>query len=55
MYKMAYGTDVDETVGHGHSKKKEEPKPEDVAALRAQIAELEKKLAKVSATGGGEA
>lgn len=60
MHKLAYGTDVDETIGHG--KKKEEPMATEAeaVALRSQIAELEKKLATLSAarpagTSGGEA
>lgn len=46
MYKLAYGTDVDETIGHGAKKK--EPDDGDAAELkqlRARIAELEKKNA----------
>ena len=50
LHKMAYGTDVDETVGHGAAKKTETPEDE-VKRLREQITTLEAQL-KTSAKGG---
>jgi hypothetical protein len=41
LHKMAYGTDVDETVGHGHAEATEEQK--EIEKLRARVAELEAK------------
>jgi len=50
LHKMAYGTDVDETVGHSAAKKTETPEDE-VKRLREQITTLEAQL-KTSAKGG---
>lgn len=50
LHKMAYGTDVDETIGHDAIKKTEPPEDE-VKRLRDQIATLEAQL-KTSAKGG---
>ena len=47
LHKMAYGTDVDESVRHGHEEAKAEEN--DVGKLRARVAELE---AKLSSKGG---
>jgi len=47
LHKMAYGTDVDESVRHGHEEVKAEEN--DVGKLRARVAELE---AKLSSKGG---
>jgi hypothetical protein len=53
-YKLAYGTDVDETVGHGKSAKhapSEAPAPkpsDDSEHLRTRIAELEQRLAAIA-------
>jgi CBS domain containing-hemolysin-like protein len=44
LHKLAYGTDVDETIGH-HGEAKEEKS--EIEQLRARIAELEKQI-----TGG---
>jgi CBS domain containing-hemolysin-like protein len=41
LHKMAYGTDVDESHGHGHQELTAEQK--EIEALRARIAELEAK------------
>lgn len=41
LHRMAYGTDVDETVGHGHGEAMEEEK--EIEKLRARVAELEAK------------
>ena len=41
LHKMAYGTDVDESHGHGHEELTEEQK--EIVKLRAQVAELEAK------------
>ena len=41
LHKMAYGTDVDESHGHGHEEPTEEQK--EIVKLRAQVAELEAK------------
>ncbi len=46
LYKLAYGTDVDESLGHPGTETKEEV---EVAKLRARVAELE------SQAKGGEA
>jgi polyhydroxyalkanoate synthesis regulator phasin len=49
LYKMAYGTDVDESLAHhGGDVKAEES---EVEKLRARVAELEAKLS----PGGGKA
>jgi CBS domain containing-hemolysin-like protein len=50
LHKMAYGTDVDETVGHGDGKKTE-PAEDEVKRLREQVATLEAQL-KTTAKGG---
>ncbi|MGB8340275.1 MAG: DUF3302 domain-containing protein [Chthoniobacterales bacterium] len=42
LHKMAYGTDVDESLRHGHEEVKVEE--DDVGKLRARVAELEAKL-----------
>jgi len=44
-YKMAYGTDVDETIGHGKKPKEPEDDAAELKQLRARIAELESKNA----------
>jgi CBS domain containing-hemolysin-like protein len=53
LYKMAYGTDVDESHGHGGM-----PKPasdaEQLAHLRAEVAALEARLAAKTSTQGGK-
>jgi CBS domain containing-hemolysin-like protein len=49
LHKMAYGTDVDESLQHGHEAVKAEEN--DVGKLRARVAELEAKLT----SGGGKA
>ena len=41
LHKMAYGTDVDESHGHGHEALTEEQK--EIEKLRARVAELEAK------------
>src|SRR5215470_14837150 len=41
LHKMAYGTDVDESHGHGHKELTEEQK--EIEKLRARLAELEAK------------
>lgn len=40
LYKMAYGTDIDESVGHGKAKVAVAPEDE-LAMLRKRVAELE--------------
>jgi len=50
LHKLAYGTDVDETVGHGAAQKTETPEAE-MKRLREQIATLEAQL-KTTAKGG---
>ena len=40
LHRMAYGTDVDETVGHGHDAKSEQV---EIEQLRSRLAELESK------------
>lgn len=40
LYRMAYGTDKDESLGHGESPKTE---ADEIAELRARLAELEAK------------
>ena len=40
FYKMAYGTDVDESLGH-HGQEEKDHAPSEVDQLRARIAELE--------------
>jgi hypothetical protein len=42
LHKMAYGTDVDESLGHQGEKMKEEEE-DDLQKLRARVAELEAK------------
>jgi hypothetical protein len=42
LHKMAYGTDVDESVGH-HGEKVKEEEEDDLQKLRARVAELEAK------------
>ena len=43
LHKMAYGTDVDESLGH-HGEEGKEVEENDVEKLRARVAELEAKL-----------
>ncbi|MBC8041388.1 MAG: DUF3302 domain-containing protein [Opitutaceae bacterium] len=50
LHKLAYGTDVDETMGHGAHKKTETPE-EEMKRLRDQITALEAQL-KTSTKGG---
>ena len=50
LHKMAYGTDVDETISHG-AVKKTETSEDEVKRLREQIATLEAQL-KTNAKGG---
>lgn len=50
LHKLAYGTDVDESIGHGADKKTETPEDE-MKRLRDQVATLEAQL-KTSAKGG---
>lgn len=40
LYRMAYGTDTDETVGHGHNTKNDQA---EIEQLRSRLAELESK------------
>lgn len=48
LYKMAYGTDVDETVGHGHKEKQVAVEPgareDELRLLRLRVVELEADL-----------
>jgi hypothetical protein len=63
MHKMAYGTDVDHSHGHGEKPKSPEPatpaKPADDAEqlkrLKAEVAALEARLAAKPNTQGGKA
>lgn len=55
LHKLAYGTDVDESLGHDHAKT-DDPSgaPQDeVSVLRRRVAELEASLGKSSAAGKG--
>jgi len=45
LHKMAYGTDVDDSHGHGHEELTEEQK--EIEKLRARVAELEAKTGSV--------
>ena len=43
LHKMAYGTDVDESVGHGHGHEELTEEQKEIDKLRARVAELEAK------------
>ena len=43
LHKMAYGTDVDESVGHGHGHGELTEEQKEIEKLRARVAELEAK------------
>jgi len=43
LHKMAYGTDVDESVGHGHGHAEVTEEQKEIEKLRARVAELEAK------------
>jgi hypothetical protein len=43
LHKMAYGTDVDESVGHGHAGGEVVDEGKEIEKLRARVAELEAK------------
>lgn len=45
LHKMAYGTDVDESLGHGHEEKPVD-ETQEIANLRARLAELEERHSK---------
>ncbi len=51
LHKLAYGTDVDESIGHGNNKT--ESADDEVNKLREQIAKLEEQLK--ASTNGGQA
>lgn len=58
FHKMAYGTDVSDEAGHGKpddGSRERKAKEDEAAHLRARIAQLEKKLAGVAASLGGDA
>jgi len=46
LHKLAYGTDVDESLGHGGHGKAGEAEPPEVDRLRARIAVLEEQIKK---------
>ena len=54
LYKMAYGTDVDESHGHG-GEAKATGTAEDLKRLRAEVAKLEAELSHKSSPEGGKA
>ena len=43
LHKMAYGTDVDESVAHGHGHEEPTEEQKEIEKLRARVAELEAK------------
>jgi cytochrome bd-type quinol oxidase subunit 2 len=43
LHKMAYGTDVDESIGHGHGPEELTAEQKEIEKLRARIVELEAK------------
>ncbi len=43
LHKMAYGTDVDESVAHGHAHEEPTEEQKEIEKLRARVAELEAK------------
>src|SRR5215813_2208199 len=47
LHKMAYGTDVDESVGHGHGHEELTEEQKEIEKLRARVAELEAKTRSV--------
>src|SRR5215831_3913825 len=47
LHKMAYGTDVDESVGHGHGHEEMTEEQKEIEKLRARVAELEAKTRSV--------
>ena len=47
LHKMAYGTDVDESVGHGHGHEELTGEQKEIEKLRARLAELEAKTGSV--------
>jgi CBS domain containing-hemolysin-like protein len=53
LYKMAYGTDVDESHGHGAAKAPD--KAEDLKRLKAEVAKLEAELSRANPVEGGKA
>ena len=54
LFKMAYGTDVDESLAHAHEKKPAE-KVEDLKRLRVEVAKLEAELSRTAPSEGGKA
>jgi len=53
MYKMAYGTDRDETIGHGKAKSAPSAPEDELASLRKRVAELEADSRDAGAKGRG--
>jgi hypothetical protein len=47
LHKMAYGTDVDESVAHGHGHEELTEEQKEIEKLRARLAELEAKTGSV--------
>jgi hypothetical protein len=47
LHKMAYGTDVDESVGHGHGHEEVTAEQKEIEKLRARVAELEARAGSV--------
>jgi Protein of unknown function (DUF3302). len=47
LHKMAYGTDVDESVAHGHGHAELTEEQKEIEKLRARVAELEAKTGSV--------
>jgi len=54
MHKMAYGTDVDESLAHGHEAKAAD-KAGELKRLREEVAKLEAELTRQSPPEGGKA
>jgi CBS domain containing-hemolysin-like protein len=54
LHKMAYGTDVDESLAHGHEAKAAD-KAEELKHLRAEVAKLEAELSRTNPPEGGKA
>ena len=44
LHKLAYGTDVDESLAHGTEKHEQKDENSEVAQLRARVAELEAQI-----------
>lgn len=51
LYRLAYGTDVDEEAGHGHAAGKSSAAEDELRLLRQRVAELEEV---VRASGSGD-